>query len=86
VSDLGEEGLPEPSIAHPSNAAEVKTVESQDPDVKPASEKLPGDDAPSPGEEGSRKEVTTQTRRAMKVPDSVHVSITRENLKDYVGP
>lgn len=30
---------------------------------------------------------TTETPRvALQVPESVHVSITRENLKDYVGP
>lgn len=83
VSDLGEEGLPEPTLAA---ATPEGTVEAKEPDVKPSSEKLPGDDAPSPGEEGSRKEVTTKARPPMKVPDNVHVSITRENLKDYVGP
>jgi Lon-like ATP-dependent protease len=29
---------------------------------------------------------TETPRVALKVPDSVHVSITQENLKDYVGP
>lgn len=32
------------------------------------------------------KETTPTPRKQMKVPDGVHVSIDRENLKDYVGP
>lgn len=31
-------------------------------------------------------ETTEKPRVALQVPESVHVSITRENLKDYVGP
>ena len=42
-------------------------------------------DKPSPDAAGP-KAVTTQERKAMKVPDTVHVQITPENLKDYVGP
>jgi Lon-like ATP-dependent protease len=61
-------------------------VEAQDPDVKPASEHLPGDHGHVPGEEGSVKPVTTEPRKALKVPDTVHVKVTTENLKDYVGP
>lgn len=30
--------------------------------------------------------MTTVQREPMKVPDTVHVNITPENLKDYVGP
>ncbi|KAJ7041808.1 ATP-dependent protease La [Mycena alexandri] len=33
-----------------------------------------------------RKPVTTQERQPMPIPDSVHVRITPDNLKDYVGP
>ncbi|KAH9928396.1 ATP-dependent protease La [Fomitopsis serialis] len=32
------------------------------------------------------RKVTTVERKPMKVPDTVHVRITPENLKDYVGP
>lgn len=35
-------------------------------------------------EEG--EEITTKERRPIKIPDSVHVDITSESLKDYVGP
>ncbi|KAF8271154.1 hypothetical protein EI94DRAFT_1770519 [Lactarius quietus] len=30
--------------------------------------------------------ITTEKRKPFKVPDSVHILITPENLKDYVGP
>ena len=34
----------------------------------------------------TENKVTTEKRKPFKVPDSVHVRITPENLKDYVGP
>ncbi|WVF69117.1 ATP-dependent protease La [Kwoniella sp. CBS 6097] len=81
VNDLGEEALPEPK--EPSSA---ETVETQQPDVKPASEHLPGDHSPSPGDAGSTTHVTTVPREPLKVPEGVHVKITQGNLRDYVGP
>ena len=84
MQDLGESGLPEP--AETSEMTAERTVEAQDPDVKPASEHVPGDHAPSPGDDGTVKPVTTKPRKAMKVPDSVHVRVNTDNLKDYVGP
>jgi len=35
---------------------------------------------------GQEKSVTTEVRKPLKVPESVHVRITPDNLKDYVGP
>ncbi|WWC70877.1 uncharacterized protein I206_104829 [Kwoniella pini CBS 10737] len=81
VTDLGEEALPEPK-----EPASSETVESAEPDVKPASEHLPGDKSPSPGDAGSLKNVTTVPREPLKLPDNVHVRINQENLRDYVGP
>ncbi|KAK8858689.1 ATP-dependent protease La [Kwoniella newhampshirensis] len=81
VTDLGEEGLPEPREASSSS-----TVETQQPGIKPASEHLPGDQSPSPGDAGSTTKVTTVPRAPMKIPDNVHVTITQQNLRDYVGP
>lgn len=83
VSDLGEAALPEPEVTA-AGAVEGK-VEAQDPDVKPASEHLPGDDSPAPGEKGTTKDVTTAPRKALTVPSDVQVRVTKENLKDYVG-
>ncbi|KAL1737614.1 hypothetical protein HDZ31DRAFT_79030, partial [Schizophyllum fasciatum] len=46
----------------------------------------PPSNAPGAAAEDPEKEVTTVERAPMKVPESVHVRITADNLKDYVGP
>ncbi|KAL1667394.1 hypothetical protein GGF50DRAFT_124877 [Schizophyllum commune] len=80
VQDLGEEGLPEPGTkpakadARASSAADERLVEA------------PASNAPGAPAEDLEKEVTTVERAPMKVPDYVHVRITADNLKDYVGP
>lgn len=99
MSDLGEEALPEPSPvpAAPSTAsatassstekdAIAATVETQEPDVKPVSERLPGDEGAK--DEGVKPDVTPVTiaaRQPLKLPASISIHITPENLKDYVG-
>lgn len=83
VSDLGESALPEPTEAENAKAG---SVEAQNPDVKPPSERLPGDDSPAAGEPGTVKKITTKPRKPLKVPADVHVRVTKDNLKDYVGP
>ncbi|KAK3060143.1 ATP-dependent Lon protease pim1, partial [Teratosphaeriaceae sp. CCFEE 6253] len=40
----------------------------------------------TPSDQQMEKETTETPRIALKVPESVHVAITRDNLKDYVGP
>ena len=54
--------------------------------MKPASEHLPGDASPSPGEEGSQTTVTTTPRKAMKLPEGIAITVTQQNMRDYVGP
>ncbi|PBL03220.1 ATP-dependent protease La [Armillaria gallica] len=81
VQDLGEEALPEPPLvtsASSSATESTTTVESQEP---PSNEPSVGPDPP-----GERMTVTTQQRKPMSIPDTVHVRITPETLKDYVGP
>jgi ATP-dependent Lon protease len=36
--------------------------------------------------ETDKKPVTTKERKPMEIPSSVHVRITPDNLKEYVGP
>ena len=78
VDDLGETALPEPDVKETANS-----VETQEADVKPASERLPGDEQ---GTEPDRVNVTTAVREPLKIPDSVQIRVNKENLKDYVGP
>jgi Lon-like ATP-dependent protease len=72
ITDLGDE-LPE------SDALTAEGKEAQK-----ASEKDESDTTETPA--GIEKQTTTTPRVALKVPDHVHVRITKDNLKDYVGP
>lgn len=71
----------------PSSAAmeePTKTIESQEPfPNEPALEHAAEE---SLDQHHDRKVVTTHERKPMAIPESVHVRITPENLKDYVGP
>ncbi|GAB1318828.1 ATP-dependent Lon protease pim1 [Madurella fahalii] len=73
VQDLGEDVLPESkALTDEGKAAlEESTKDKQSEEATTKS---------------SEKETTEQPRVALKVPDSVHVVIDKENLKDYVGP
>ncbi|KAK1235062.1 ATP-dependent Lon protease pim1 [Marasmius sp. AFHP31] len=102
VQDLGEETLPEPADKEASvdavpakEEATTTTVESQtpppnDPTVasSPSSSAQEGEASSSSGaaSETSKTTVTTQERKPMTIPSTVHVRITPDNLKDYVGP
>jgi Lon-like ATP-dependent protease len=87
ILDLGEDVFPEPAPAtakptDPENKA--KSVESQEP--PPNEPTAPETSVPKTEEPSDRKTVTTQERAPLKVPDTVHVRINPDNLKDYVGP
>ncbi|TDL20762.1 ATP-dependent protease La [Rickenella mellea] len=90
VRDLGETVLPEPS-ALPSVTEpkpEDSAVESQSPSSNAPTESTTSSEPPSTAksDEEERKIVTTEERKPLNVPDDVHVFVTPENLKDYVGP
>ncbi|TFK31442.1 Lon protease C-terminal proteolytic domain-containing protein, partial [Crucibulum laeve] len=66
-----------------------ESIESQEPPPNESAGTIESehkDSSGKPTHEGERKEVTTQERKPMEIPASVHVRITPENLKDYVGP
>lgn len=84
ILDLGEDVFPEPTPAAAAPADESKSVESQEPAPNDSEDPLKHN--VKPGEPVEHKTVTTTSRQPLKVPDSVHVRITPENLKDYVGP
>jgi Lon-like ATP-dependent protease len=86
VEDLGEDAFPEAEAQPTAPSAADKAVPAQDPPVnEPAAPETatPRADAETSSPE---KKVTTEKRKPFKVPDSVHILITPENLKDYVGP
>ncbi|KAI1845722.1 hypothetical protein JX266_008087 [Neoarthrinium moseri] len=76
VQDLGEDVLPESEALTEDGKAAMEESEK---------EKEKGNKDPvSP--EATEQETTEKPRVALKVPDSVEVTIDKENLKDYVGP
>jgi Lon-like ATP-dependent protease len=82
VQELGEEVLPEEEALtvegkEAAEKTEKKTEESE------ASE-LDGKEQPA--KEASEGETTEKPRKALKVPDSVDISIGKGNLTDYIGP
>ncbi|KAI5119641.1 hypothetical protein M0805_009002 [Coniferiporia weirii] len=91
VKDLGEDVFPEPESAKPdpklATAQEPKTVESQEPPSNaPSSETGSSETTKERSEPNEEKVVTTEERKPLKVPESVHVRITPDNLLEYVGP
>jgi len=75
VQDLGDEALAEEKAMTEDGKAAMEESARKEKDEQ---------DTPTAG--ATEKETAEQPRVALKVPDTVHVSIGRENLKDYVGP
>jgi ATP-dependent Lon protease len=86
VEDLGEDAFPEAEAQPTLTSSTDKAVPAQDP--PPNEPTAPETATPRIDTEtsGTEKRVTTEKRKPVKVPDSVHIRITPENLKDYVGP
>ena len=74
IQDLGEDVLSEEkALTDEGKAAMEESQKNEQPDVKDTPENI-------------NKETTETPRVALNVPDSVHVRIDKDNLKDYVGP
>ncbi|KAJ3909452.1 Lon protease C-terminal proteolytic domain-containing protein [Lentinula edodes] len=81
VQDLGEEKLPEPPLPADAAAAAVTPVteHSSEAPLTPLAD-------PDPEHDQKIHPTTTEKRAPLVIPTSVHVRITADNLKDYVGP
>lgn len=73
VQDLGESVLPEEKALTEEGKAALEESKKDQTDVKETPETI-------------EKETTEVPRVSLKVPDDVHVTIGKDNLKDYVGP
>jgi ATP-dependent Lon protease len=73
VQDLGESVLPEEEALTDEGKAALEESKKDDTDVKETSDNI-------------EKETTEKPRISLNVPDTVHVTIDKDNLKDYVGP
>ncbi|KAL7820872.1 ATP-dependent protease La [Trichoderma gracile] len=79
VQELGEDALPEEeALTEEGKAAAEKAKES-------AAEAEEGTEKKT-ATEASESETTEKPRKALKVPESVHVTIGKDNLTDYIGP
>lgn len=83
VQDLGEEVLPESEALTDEGKAALEAQKEAAPKDKDGAEPEAAKDAEKKTE---ATEATETPRVALKIPDSVHVVIDKENLKDYVGP
>ncbi|CAE7068554.1 unnamed protein product, partial [Rhizoctonia solani] len=75
VTDLGEEAFPEETTTDKPQEQE-RTVESTEPAPNASSAKT----------ESGQTAVTTEERKPLQVPDSISITVSKDNLKDYVGP
>ncbi|KAG0649477.1 Lon protease [Hyphodiscus hymeniophilus] len=73
VQDLGESVFPEEEALTDEGKAALEESKKDESDVKETPENIENETTPVP-------------RVSLNVPDTVHVTIDRENLKDYVGP
>lgn len=73
IQDLGEDVFPEAKGLTEEGKAAQEESKKDETDVKVTPE-------------GIERETTSKPRQSLKVPDDVHISIDRSNLKDYVGP
>ena len=86
VEDLGEDAFPEAEPQPVSDSTVDKTVPAQDPPLNEPAAPETATPHVSAETSNAEKKVTTEKPKPFKVPESVHVRITPENLKDYVGP
>jgi len=85
IQDLGEEAFPEVKAVKETEEA------TKDELSEPAKSAAVAELTDTQSKTGSsnteeRSNVTTEERKPLKVPNNVHVRITPDNLKDYVGP
>ena len=73
IKDVGEEVFAEEKALTDEGKAAMEEAKKDHSDVKETSGNI-------------ENETTEKPRKALKVPDSVHISILKDNLKDYVGP
>ncbi len=77
IQDLGEED---------GVMAEANALTPEGKEALKEAEKVETDPKDTPDQEQIEKETTEKPRVALSVPESVHVHIGKDNLKDYVGP
>lgn len=83
VQELGEEALPESEALTDEGKA---ALEEQAQNKKDADKQKPEVEESAAEATGTAQPTAEKPRVALKVPESVHVTIDKDSLKDYVGP
>jgi len=90
IQELGEPFLNTPINVDPPSTEESTETHSNESEKSSSvlgSHESVAEDPPSPHSEQQKGvNVTTTERKPVKIPDTVHVHITADNLKEYVGP
>ncbi|KAL7804628.1 ATP-dependent protease La [Trichoderma aethiopicum] len=80
VQELGEDALPEDeALTEEGKAAAAEKAKESAAEAEEAEKKTAATEA-------SEGETTEKPRKALKVPETVHVTIGKDNLTDYIGP
>jgi ATP-dependent Lon protease len=88
VNDLGEDKLPEPKEVQEAEAKVESTAAAAESSgtETPAASSNPSTSDTETDKAGEALPTTNIERKPMSIPSSVHIRITPENLKEYVGP
>jgi Lon-like ATP-dependent protease len=81
VQELGEDVLPEGEALTDEGKTALEESEKKSDEAEEVKEA--NKEQPSP--EANEKETTEKPRKALKVPNTVHISIGKDNLTDYIG-
>ncbi|KAM6521254.1 ATP-dependent Lon protease pim1 [Fusarium solani] len=83
VQELGEEVLPEEDALTEEGKSALEEAEKKKEEAASTGKES---DVESSSESGETGTATEKPRKPLRVPDSVHVVIGKDNLNDYVGP
>jgi Lon-like ATP-dependent protease len=86
IQNLGEEAFPEEKTAKNEEAAKEEPSEPAKSTATTESTDTQADTETVSSKTEEQSNVTTEKRKPLEVPSSVHVRIIPDNLKDYVGP
>jgi Lon-like ATP-dependent protease len=86
IQNLGEEAFPEGKTAKNEEAAKEEPSEPAKSTATTESTDTQADTETVSSKTEEQSNVTTEKRKPLEVPSSVHVRIIPDNLKDYVGP
>ncbi|PTB70790.1 ATP-dependent protease La [Trichoderma citrinoviride] len=79
VQEFGEDVLPEEEALTDEGKAAAEKAKESAAEAEEGTEKKTATEA-------DESETTEKPRKALKVPESVHVTIGKDNLTDYIGP